>query len=208
MLRRPAGDGRPVPLRGRVDLRSGNGQRQLRHHAPGRRRHGPALSAALVLVADQRLVRSGGDGQLVRHLGLLADSEEMRPGGPAFSTHEQLLYTVAFTTVCWVATAFIPRLQTDRKTLIEFYRKVRPFGPGWDRIRKEVKLSPEEIAAVDHTNIPLALLGWVAGCVMIWSCLFTVGNYLYGRIGYAAVLGCIAVLIAFGSIRVMNALWA
>src|SRR3974390_329389 len=38
------------------------------------------------------------------------------------NTHWQLLITIAFTTVCWVATAFIARLATDRKTLIEFYR--------------------------------------------------------------------------------------
>ena len=124
------------------------------------------------------------------------------------STHEQLLYTVIFTTVCWVATAFIARLETDRKTLIEFYRKVRPFGPGWERIRKEVKLTPDEIGAVDHTNIPLALLGWVAGCTMIWSSLFTVGNYLYGRMGYAAVLGGMFVLSGLAVICVINKLWA
>ena len=37
-------------------------------------------------------------------------------------------------------------------------------------------------------NIPLALLGWAAGCMMIWSALFTVGNFLYGRWSYAWML--------------------
>ncbi len=36
------------------------------------------------------------------------------------TTHEQLLYTVAFTTVCWVATALVRGLETDRKTLVVF----------------------------------------------------------------------------------------
>ena len=104
--------------------------------------------------------------------------------------------------------AFVPRLHTDQNTLIAFYRKVRPFGPGWNPIRRQVSLSAEEIAAVDHTNIPLALVGWVTGCAMIWSSLFAIGNYLYGRMGYAAVLGGIAVLSGFALICVINRLWA
>ena len=34
----------------------------------------------------------------------------------------------------------------------------------------------------------MALVGWVSGCTVIWSSLFSVGNYLYGRMAYAAVL--------------------
>ena len=130
--------------------------------------------------------------------------------GPAtaqLSTHEQLLYTIAFTTACWVVTAFLAPLQTDRKTLIDFYRKVRPFGPGWEPVRRQVALSAEEIATVDHTNIPLALLGWVFGCAVIWSSLFAIGNYLYGRMTYAAVLGAVLVVSGLALIRVINRLW-
>jgi solute:Na+ symporter, SSS family len=130
------------------------------------------------------------------------------PADISLSTHEQLLYTVAFTTVCWLATAFIGRLQTDRQTLISFYRKVRPFGPGWRPIHQAANLSPEELAAVDHNNIPLALLGWFMGCTMIWSVLFCVGNYLYGRMGYAAVLGVMFLLSGFAVLCVINKLWA
>lgn len=135
----------------------------------------------------------------------------LRKYGPAdcqLSTHEHLLYTVAFTTVCWGIVAFIPRLQTDSKTLIDFYRKVRPFGPGWKRVSANVTLSAEELAAVDHTNIPLALAGWVAGCAVIWSSLFMIGNYLYGRTTDTILLGCVFVISGVALIRVINRLWA
>ena len=99
--------------------------------------------------------------------------------GIIFSTHAGLLITIGVTTVCWVLTAFVGP-QTDRETLIEFYRKVRPSGPGWRRIRQEAGISEEEAKAT-HENIPLALLGWLAGCSMVWSGLFAIGNYLYGR---------------------------
>ena len=79
--------------------------------------------------------------------------------------------------------------------LIEFYRKVRPFGPGWKLVRDEAGLG-EDAARTAGENIPLALLGWVAGCATIWSALFTVGNFLYGRTGYA--LTCLAVFAVAG----------
>lgn len=120
-------------------------------------------------------------------------------------THIELLLTVAITTVCWLLVAFFGP-QTDRKTLVEFYKKVRPFGPGWNRIREEAGIV-ETAAQVTGENIPLALLGWVAGCTVIWSSLFTVGNFLYGRMGYA--YGLLAVFIVSGLvlIRVINILW-
>src|SRR5512137_430109 len=126
--------------------------------------------------------------------------------GVEFSTHYALLATIAVTTVCWVLTAFLGP-QTDRQVLIEFYRKVRPFGPGWKCIREEAGISEKEAAAT-HENIPLALLGWTAGCAAIWSSLFTVGNFLYGRMGLALVLLGVFIASGLGLIYVINQLWA
>ena len=104
---------------------------------------------------------------------MLARTAWPSPAAPA------LVMTVAVTTVCWVATAYLGP-QTDEATLIAFYRKVRPCGPGWTRDPREGGRS----GGGGHRragNFPLALLGWSAGCIMIWSALFTVGNFLYGR---------------------------
>ena len=46
-----------------------------------------------------------------------------------------------------------------------------------------------------------------SGCIMIWSALFTVGNVLYGRWGYASILFAVAVLTATVLIRVIQRLW-
>jgi SSS family solute:Na+ symporter len=123
--------------------------------------------------------------------------------GTEFSTSQALLITVAITTVCWVAAAYLGP-QTDPAVLQAFYRKVRPFGPGWARIRAEVGELP-----VDGTeeNIPRALLGWLAGCTMIWAALFTVGNFLYGRTGYAIGLGLVFAVSAAVLISIVKPLW-
>jgi solute:Na+ symporter, SSS family len=117
----------------------------------------------------------------------------------------RLIITIAATTVCWLLAAYFAP-QTDRKTLIEFYRKVRPAGPGWEPIRLEAGISKEE-AAQTGESIPLALVGWVAGCAMIWSSLFTVGNFLYGRYNYALALGAVFVISGMILLRVINRLW-
>ncbi|NUR56029.1 MAG: Na+:solute symporter, partial [Acidobacteria bacterium] len=124
--------------------------------------------------------------------------------GVAFSTHVALVATVIVTTLCWVATAYLAP-QTDRAVLHAFYRKVRPFGPGWAAIRRETGLVRDEVAAGD--NIPMALLGWVAGCTAIWSSLFAVGNYLYGRWGYAIALTAVFAVSGLVLIRIVTRLW-
>jgi solute:Na+ symporter, SSS family len=125
--------------------------------------------------------------------------------GVAFSTHHALLITIAVTTLCWMLTAFFGP-QTDRATLISFYKKVRPFGPGWRRIREAAGVTDREAAAT-RENIPLALLGWSAGCAVIWSSLFTVGNLLYGRHSLAAVLFGVFVVSGLVLLWVINRLW-
>ncbi|MBI1765098.1 MAG: Na+:solute symporter [Acidobacteria bacterium] len=118
----------------------------------------------------------------------------------------KLILTIAATTVCWVLAAYLAP-QTDRQTLIEFYRKVRPTGPGWEPIRQAANISKaDSVAAGD--NIPQALLGWVAGCTMIWSSLFTVGNILYGRTSLALLLGAVFVMSGLVLINIVNKLWA
>jgi Na+/proline symporter len=125
--------------------------------------------------------------------------------GVEFSTHHALLITIAVTTVCWVLTAFLGP-QTERRTLVEFYKKVRPFGPGWRVIRQEAGISEAE-AAKTHENIPLALLGWSAGCAVIWSALFAVGNFLYGRMAAAGTLLVIFIASGIALLWVINKLW-
>ncbi|MBP6003425.1 MAG: Na+:solute symporter [Pyrinomonadaceae bacterium] len=120
-------------------------------------------------------------------------------------TAPKLILTVIITTVCWLLAAYLAP-QTDRETLIAFYLKVRPAGPGWSVIRREAGISIEE-ARRTGDNLPLALLGWVVGCTTIWSALFTIGNFLYGRMTYAFVL--LGVFLVSGSILVwlVNRLW-
>jgi Na+/proline symporter len=127
--------------------------------------------------------------------------------GHPVSTHIALLVTVAFTTVCWVTTAYLGP-KTDRQVLVDFYKKARPFGPGWNVVREDAGIVVADEVRLESDNIPMALLGWVAGCTMIWSALFTVGSFLYGRIPMALLLLATFLVSGTALIYVVKRLWS
>ncbi len=131
----------------------------------------------------------------------------LHKGGYRLSTHAELLITVLFTTFAWILFAYIGP-QTDMKAMINFYEKVRPFGPGWRPVRIAAGISEAEAEAFARVdNIPMSMIGWLSGSFVIWSGLFVVGNFLYGRMGYALFM--LIVLLVSGSVLiwVIKRLW-
>lgn len=126
----------------------------------------------------------------------------MAKAGYGLPFAQAILCSVAFTTACWLVTAFVSP-PTSRETLIAFYQKVHPAGPGWARIRREAGAGPA--AAGDH--IGMATLGWVSGCAVIWSSLFAIGNFLYGRLPLAWTLSAVFVASGVTLLYVINHLW-
>ena len=129
----------------------------------------------------------------------------MKKTGHEMPFAQTVLCSVAFTTVCWIITAFIGS-ETDRTKLISFYKKVHPAGPGWTAIRKEAGVSEAE-AALHGDHMGMAALGWVSGCLVIWSALFCIGNFLYGRNQTAWVLAAVLVVSGAALLHVINHLW-
>jgi Na+/proline symporter len=118
----------------------------------------------------------------------------------------RMVISVALTTSAWLLTAYLAPA-TDRQTLVQFYEKVRPAGPGWTKIRSEAaREEGGKLAAAD--NLPLAFLGWVVGCTAIWSALFTVGSFLYGRSELAWILLAVFITSATALIWVVNRIWS
>ena len=54
----------------------------------------------------------------------------MKKTGHPLPFAHTVLYSVAFTTICWLIAAYVTP-PTSRERLIAFYRKVHPSGPGW-----------------------------------------------------------------------------
>ena len=133
---------------------------------------------------------------------------------PRFLPHlgfaETTLVQVGLTTLAWVITAYVGP-QTDRATLLSFYRKVKPAGPGWTDIRAEAGISDAEVAQENRSGA--AFVGWIAGCLVIWSSLFAIGNFLYAagdpkRLTMAWILTGVFAVSGYVLLRITRQLWA
>jgi len=82
-----------------------------------------------------------------------------------------MLVTVGITTVGWLAVTFLTPAEPLEK-LINFYHKVHPEGPGWQRIATKAGLGER------HANggIGIQLTNWILGCVLIYASLFGIGK--------------------------------
>ncbi|MSU66481.1 MAG: Na+:solute symporter [Opitutus sp.] len=116
-----------------------------------------------------------------------------------------VLYSVAFTTICWLVTAYVGA-PTNRDRLIAFYRKVHPAGPGWTVIRTAAGVTEAE-AALHGDHMGKATVGWISGCLTIWSSLFALGNFLYGRTTTALLLTAVCGASIACLLHVINRLW-
>ena len=129
----------------------------------------------------------------------------MRKTGHALPFAHTVLYSVALTTFCWLLAAYLTP-PTSRERLISFYRKVHPSGPGWRVIREAAGMTEAE-GALESDRMGQATIGWIAGCLTIWSSLFATGNFLYGRYPLAFLLTGVFVVSGLVLISVINRLW-
>jgi Na+/proline symporter len=120
--------------------------------------------------------------------------------GHAVPSHLALIASVAVTTVVWVGTTLLTA-PTERERLVEFYRRIRPAGPGWSEIRRATGLGPSE------DSLAQALLGWALGVAFVYAALFGTGSLLYGRRAQALVWLAVLVLSGAGLLRLVPRLW-
>jgi Na+/proline symporter len=123
-----------------------------------------------------------------------------RKGGLQMESHVALLLTVGVTTVTWIATTLLTA-PVERKRLHEFYRLVRPAGPGWRIIRVETGLPPSTDSMAN------AVMGWVLGVLLVYSALFGTGSYIYGNTAQGTVWLFAFVFSAIGLARLLPQMW-
>ena len=116
--------------------------------------------------------------------------------GYAVPSHVSLLITIATTSVVWLATTYLTA-PTSEATLVSFYERARPAGPGWRRIAAK--------ASVGRSTDPLGaqLLACVFGCVAIYGTLFGTGALLYGRALQGGIVLTCALVGVVGLVRLM-----
>lgn len=105
---------------------------------------------------------------------------------------EELILGAILTTIIWVAATYLTP-HTDWDTLINFYKKIKPAGNGWEKVRAKAAERNEPLSA-SRENLPLQLTGFVVGTLTVYAALFATGNWIYQSTGTAILLTVITVV--------------
>ncbi len=144
--------------------------------------------------------------------GIISILLKLTPLGPfLFSTDDGLLpdwweypFVVLVTTLIWLSATFMT--QPESKIVLQnFYRKIQPGGPGWKKVVDEARASDELIVdAREKWSVPSGISAMLLGCVLIYSCMFATGYWIYGNYNTALVLTGIAIVSGFLLARAWN----
>lgn len=106
----------------------------------------------------------------------------------------KLLIAVTLTSVIWIVTTLITKPE-NKQVLREFYKLTNPGGPGWKKVVIDAAKDGEIINKKDlgkPWEMPIQILLVFIGCIVIYSSLFAIGNFVYGRTLYGFILLTIA----------------
>ena len=94
-----------------------------------------------------------------------------------FPAYMKFPFIVLVTTSIWLIVTFMTPAD-EKETLIKFYKKTKPGGPGWNKIKEHITISDEK----GQWIVPKGILCMIIGCVTIYSALFSTGYFIYGEI--------------------------
>ena len=99
-----------------------------------------------------------------------------------FPAYMKFPFIVFITTLIWLIVTFLTPAD-DKEILIKFYKKTKPGGPGWNMIKKDIKIDDVKKEWI----VPKGILCMLLGCIGIYSALFSTGYYIYGLIFEASL---------------------
>ena len=101
-------------------------------------------------------------------------------------------FIVLVTTSIWLIVTFItPSDDTD--TLVKFYNKTKPGGPGWNIIKNNSGISNEKEGWI----VPRGIICMIIGCISIYSALFSTGYFIYGEINLGLIFLLITIISGY-----------
>jgi hypothetical protein len=100
------------------------------------------------------------------------------------------------TTLVWLGVTLLTPAE-PQKTLVDFYNRVRPDVRGWGPVASA--------SGVEETSRDLGtnLLSWLIGCVFVYSALFSIGQFCFGRMGPGLFLGLVCAASGVALYRLM-----
>lgn len=110
----------------------------------------------------------------------------------AWPAWQKLVGGVGVTTAAWLVVALLSP-PTEASTLQAFYCRIRPDGPGWGPVRRDLAVADHSFA--DEGALSRGILASLLGTICLYAGIFATGFGLYGRVGP----GLIAAVVAVGT---------
>ena len=120
-----------------------------------------------------------------------------------FSVEEKLIIGVSITTISWLIVTMVTP-PSNIETLQNFYKKIQPGGPGWQKIVNESEENGIIITGKkEKWDVPSGILCMVFGSISVYSILFGIGYILYSKI----TLGLVFMVISALSVVLLMKFW-
>ncbi|GJM34113.1 MAG: sodium/glucose cotransporter [Saprospiraceae bacterium] len=103
-----------------------------------------------------------------------------------FESWQTIVIGAGLTTFIWIVATFLTP-PTDDATLRNFYRKIKPGGPGWDAVIAKAHAEGDMIQK-ETGQLPLEILCVLIGSITVFAVLFATGNWVYGNASLAGML--------------------
>ena len=121
--------------------------------------------------------------------------------GFTFENHYELVLSVFITTLSWILVTLLTK-PTENSTLLEFYKKIKPYGIGWNKFLKNNNI---DVKNKELKESPMSdLLSMFLGIVIVYSGLFGTGYLLYGNITFSLILFSLLFISACKLNKIMN----
>ncbi|MCM4167761.1 Cation/acetate symporter ActP [Arenibacter antarcticus] len=113
-------------------------------------------------------------------------------------------FVVLVTTIIWLGATFITQPES-KQVLQDFYIKIQPGGPGWSKVVSDAKDDNVEIVNTkEKWSVPSGITAMLLGCVLIYSCMFATGYWIYGKTTSAMILTVVAIVSGLLLARAWN----
>ena len=101
-------------------------------------------------------------------------------------------FIVLVTTAIWLLVTFLTPAD-DNETLVSFYNKTQPGGPGWNSVVKNNNIKVGKAEWI----VPQGILCMFIGCICIYSALFSTGYFIYGEYNSAFLFLAVTIISSF-----------
>jgi Na+/proline symporter len=121
--------------------------------------------------------------------------------GGIFPEWGEIPFVMLVTTIIWLTVTFTTKPESD-EVLRSFYKKIQPGGPGWAKVVDDARVDAVEVVEPgEKWSVPSGITAMILGCILIYSCMFATGHWIYGKTTSALILTGVVIVSGFFLVR-------